>query len=151
MQKDYIGFRISPDIKKMLDEMIRQEEEKALKYDISPKTKTDIICEAIENYYLTRVINQNYTPLMRTVEEAIRTVFRENMKPLVECINAVRYDIRESLEYQRLQCKAMNLDLAEGGIEALLYSVMPWDIAIPQKIAREMQAKQPIAAESDNK
>ena len=93
MQKDYIGFRVSPDIKKMLDEMIRQEEEKALKYDISPKTKTDIICEAIENYYLTRVVNQNYTPLMRTVEEAIRTVFRENMKPLVECINAGRYDI----------------------------------------------------------
>lgn len=55
MQKDYIGFRISSDIKKMLEEMIRQKEKKTLKYNISPKTKTDIICEAIESYYLTMI------------------------------------------------------------------------------------------------
>ena len=141
MPKEHFGFRADGEVANMLKNLEQRELETAEKQKTDPKSRSDIINEAIRNYYLVKMTDENYTPFMRMMEKVLGEVFRENMKPLVDCINAGRYDIRESLEYQRLQCKAMNLDLAEGGIEALLYSVMPWDIAIPQKIARDMQVK----------
>ena len=42
-----------------------------------------------------------------------------------------------------LLCKGLNTDRAKDGLERLLYMTLPWDILIPEKIAREMRVKTP--------
>ena len=43
----------------------------------------------------------------------------------------------------RLLCKGLNIDRAKDWVEPLLYMTLPWDILIPEKVAREMKVKNP--------
>ena len=43
----------------------------------------------------------------------------------------------------RLLCKGLNIDRARDGVENLIYMTMPWDILIPEKVARELNVKEP--------
>ncbi len=42
-----------------------------------------------------------------------------------------------------LLCKGLNIDRVKDGVERLLYMTLPWDILIPEKVAREMRVKNP--------
>lgn len=42
-----------------------------------------------------------------------------------------------------LLCKGLNIDRVKDGVGRLLYIMLPWDILIPEKVAREMQVKNP--------
>ena len=42
-----------------------------------------------------------------------------------------------------LLCKGLNIDRVKDGVGRLLYITLPWDILIPEKVAREMRVKNP--------
>lgn len=73
------------------------------------------------------------------------------MSVFVDSLNATRFDEKQILEYQRLLCKAMNFDNTKDGLEILLYMTMPWDIAVPEKVRRELNMKESPDEKCDNK
>ena len=70
---------------------------------------------------------------------AFERVFRKYMSVLIRSNNMINMLSRESREYMRLLCKGLNIDRARDGVENLLYMTMPWDLLIPEKVARDMK------------
>ena len=80
---------------------------------------------------------------MRWLESVFERVFRKYMSGFIRSLNATNILAREAKEYMRLLCKGLNIDRVKDGVERLLYMTLPWDILIPEKVAREMRVKNP--------
>lgn len=127
----------------MLKHLQEMDTEKAEKMNRKAKGRSEIINEAIESYYLAMLADQWSDPYMQRLEKVIEHVFRKYMSALIRSNNTINMLSRESREYMRLLCKGLNIDRARDGVENLLYMTMPWDLLIPEKVARELKVIQP--------
>ena len=86
---------------------------------------------------------------MQRLEIVFERVFRKYLSGFIRSLNTTNILARESKEYMRLLCKGLNIDRAKDGVERLLYMTLPWDILIPEKVAREMRVKNPEAEDEE--
>ena len=143
MEKQRITFRITDDAEKKLTKLLEMDTELAVLQNRSPHDRTRIINEAIVSYYLIKSSDQYTDPYIARMEIAFERIFRKYMTALVRSNNTINRLSRESKEYMRLLCKGLNIDRARDGVENLIYMTMPWDILIPEKVARELNVKEP--------
>lgn len=90
-------------------------------------------------------------PYIQRLEIVFERVFRKYMSGFIRSLNTTNILAREAKEYMRLLCKGLNIDRAKDGVERLLYMTLPWDILIPEKIAREMKVIQAEASDPEVK
>ena len=143
MSKEVITFRISDETRSELVHLQQLDAELALKMKRKAKDRSEIITDAIESYYLARLADNYNDPYMQRLEIVFERVFRKYMAGFISSLNTTNILAREAKEYMRLLCKGLNIDRAKDGVERLLYMTLPWDILIPEKIAREMRVKNP--------
>ena len=139
MAKEVITFRIDDDLRSKLSHLQQLDVEASLKQKRKPKGRSEIIAEAIDTYYMSVLADRYSDPYMQRLEMAFERVFRKYMSVLIRSNNMINMLSRESREYMRLLCKGLNIDRARDGVENLLYMTMPWDLLIPEKVAREMK------------
>ena len=147
--KEVMTFRVSDEIQSKLTHLMQLDQETAVKLNRKPKGKSEIITDAIESYYLSVLADNCNDPYMQRLEIVFERVFRKYMSGFIRSLNATNILARESKEYMRLLCKGLNIDRAMDGVERLLYMTLPWDILIPEKIAREMRVKNPEAEDEE--
>lgn len=150
METDIKTFRIRQDVSEKLNALMQMEKDQSARLNVKSRTRSEIINDAIESYYLAKTVDQN-SDLFIKIQIAIADVFRRYMSVFVDSLNATRFDEKQILEYQRLLCKAMNFDNTKDGLEILLYMTMPWDIAVPEKVRRELNMKESPDEKCDNK
>ena len=108
-----------------------------------PKDRSEIINDAVVTYWMAMQADEYNDPYMQRLEIVFERVFRKYMSGFIRSLNATNILAREAKEYMRLLCKGLNIDRAKDGVERLLYMTLPWDILIPEKVAREMRVKNP--------
>ena len=138
MRKESVTFRIDEETKTYLIQLMTLEVERATKFGLTPVSRSELLNEAIRNYYFYRMNARDSDPVTENVLKAVEQAIQKNNAVLVNAINSSHYDIRIIEEYARLLCKALNFDEAKDGLEKLLTTEMPWDIAIPEKVDREI-------------
>ena len=143
MTKEVMTFRVSDEIQSKLTHLMQMDQEAAAKQNRKPKGRSEIITDAIESYYLSVLADNFNDPYMQRLEIVFERVFRKYMSGFIGSLNATNILAREAKEYMRLLCKGLNIDRAKDGVERLLYMTLPWDILIPEKVAREMRVKNP--------
>ncbi len=143
MRKESITFRVDAETKTYLIQLLALEMERAEKFGLTPVSRSELLNEAVKNYYFYRMNARDSDPVTENIMKEVDQMIRQNNAVLVNAINSSHYDIRIIHEYVRLLCKALNFDEAKDGLEKLLNTEMPWDIAIPEKVDREinMEAK----------
>ena len=143
MPREKISFRLSEEAAGKLDQLMHMEKDAADKQNRKTKDRSQVINEAIISYCMARLADQYNDPYMERLEIVFERVFRRYMSVLIRSNNVINELSRESREYMRLLCKGLNIDRAKDGVENLLYMTMPWDLLIPEKVAREMRVIHP--------
>lgn len=143
MEKQRITFRITDDAEKKLTQLLEMDTKLATVQNRDPHNRTRIINEVIVSCYMTKSADQYTDPYIARMEIAFERIFRKYMTALVHSNNTINRLSRESKEYMLLLCKGLNIDRARDGVENLIYMTMPWDIRIPEKVARDLNVKEP--------
>ena len=141
MRKESVTFRVDVETKSYLLQLMTLEIERALKFGLSPVSRSALLNEAVKNYYFYRMNARDSDPVTENVMKAVNQTMQQNNAVLVNAINSTHYDILIVVEYVRLLCKALNFDEAKDGLDKLLNMEMPWDIAIPEKVDRKLIQK----------
>ena len=141
MKKEVMAFRAGEETRTYLRQLITLEQERAEKFGITPLDRSAMINEAVKNYYFLRMDARDNEPVTENAMKTVEQVFRQNIPILVNAINSTHYDIKIVVEYVRLLCKALNFDNTKDGLDVLLNAEMPWDVAIPEKVDRELRRK----------
>ena len=143
MVREKISFRMTEECEKKLHHLLEMDAAMAEKQKRKPKDRSEIINDAVVTYWMAMQADEYNDPYMQRLEIVFERVFRKYMSGFIRSLNATNILAREAKEYMRLLCKGLNIDRAKDGVERLLYMTLPWDILIPEKVAREMRVKDP--------
>ena len=134
---------MTEECKKKLHSLLEMDAELAENQKRKPKDRSEIINEAVVTYWMAMQADEYNDPYMQRLEIVFERVFRKYMSGFIRSLNTTNILAWEAKEYMRLLCKGLNIDRAKDGVERLLYMTLPWDILIPEKVAREMRVKNP--------
>ena len=142
MRRKSITFRAEGDTDSNLIQLLSLEQERADKLGHPTVCRSDILNAAVRYYYFYRMNLQDEDPVTENVMKAMERVARKNNQVMVNSMNAMHYEVLVAVEYLRLLCKALNFDNTKDGLDVLLNTEMPWDIAIPEKVNMELSMKE---------
>ena len=141
MRKESITFRVDAETKSYLIQLQALDLDRAEKFGLTPVSRSKLLNEAVKNYFFYRMNAQGSDPVTEHVMKAVNQSIQQNNAVLVSELNSIHYDLLIVIEYVRLLCKALNFDGAMDGLDKLLNTEMPWDIAIPEKVDKELNRK----------
>jgi hypothetical protein len=108
MAKDVLSFRMSEDIKTQLKLLETMELSKAYSENRRPLSRTEIIEQAIRNYYVYQTDGVKNHPQTQAMRAIIDEIFQKYMSQLSDDIGKEWYDIRLLLLYVQVISRTLN-------------------------------------------
>lgn len=108
MAKDVLSFRMSEDIKTQLKLLETMELSKASSENRRPFSRTEIIEQAIRNYYVYQTDGVKNHPQTQAMRAIIDEIFQKYMSQLSDDIGKQWYDIRLLLLYVQVISRTLN-------------------------------------------
>ncbi len=108
MAKEVLSFRISEQTKTQLKLLETMDYGKAVSENRRPFTKTEIIEQAVNNYYIQQTDGIKNHPQTHAMREVMDEIFQKYMGQLSDDIGKEWYDIRLLLLYVQVISRTLN-------------------------------------------
>ena len=120
MTKARVNFRFSDEAIVQLMELEKLELEQKNKYGLKPKSKTEIIEEALKEYYVSRLQGKSGHTFFDHIETRLNGIFMQHFKNLVESINVNQLQNIKNTELILLFFKLLKVDYDKTKVDTAL-------------------------------
>lgn len=121
MTKRAYSFRLQKEIIDYLREIERIEKDEAEKYQLRIKTKTDILEDAIREYYEKRIKDDSKKTYLNYVEDRLRNVLDDYLKDILEKIDINQIQNIKNTELILLFFKLLKVDIERYKVDNAVY------------------------------
>lgn len=136
MTKARVNFRFSDEAIVQLMELEKLELEQKNKYGLKPKSKTEIIEEALKEYYVSRLQGKSGHTFFDHIETRLNGIFMQHFKNLVEAININQIQNIKNTELILLFFKLLKVDVERNKVDSALLMESYIEEKVDEKIKK---------------
>ena len=139
MVKTLSAFRLSDHTNFQLTAIQKIDIEKSKRTGTVPKNRTEIVEEAIENYYLQLTDSEAGDPYISKMEVIISNLLKRYFDSFLTAINANHVDVLEEKEYLKCIMKGFKFPETDQAAREFLYMPSVYTDLITRKVMEDAQ------------
>lgn len=139
MAKTLSAFRLSDHTNFQLAAIQKIDIEKSKRTGTVPKNRTEIVEEAIENYYLQLTDSEAGDPYISKMEVIISNLLKRYFDSFLTAINANHMDVLEEKEYLKCIMKGFKFPETDQAAREFLYMPSVYTDLITRKVMEDAQ------------
>lgn len=136
MGKTRMNFRLSEETILQFMELEKLELEFKKKYNLKPKSKTEILEEAMNQYYVSRMDSVTGDLYMDRIEKRLRGIFDQYFGILVDAINSNQLQNLKNTELILLFFKLLKVDVEKTKVDSALLMDSYIDEKVDEKLKK---------------